>query len=168
MKTNVFDLLGEYVFSKWVLLLTGLTAGIIGDIVALMNGFDGLASPGQALVILAVMVVLDTIAGIAHAIKVREPLSMRKMYKVAERLFVYGMVLIMTGVIGKMVGAPNAQIAEWIGYVAKGFTFLLATSTLDNLAKMDVVGVAQVVNWLKSKIGQDFNPRPSDLPSEGK
>jgi hypothetical protein len=166
MRTNIFDLFGEYVGSKWMIILTGSVAGMFADFIALINGFDALASPGQALVILATMVVIDTLAGIAHAIKTKEPLSMVKMYKVAERVFVYSMVLFMTGIIGKMIAAPNSDIAEWIGYVAKGFTFLLVTSTLDNLAKMDVVGVAQVVAWLKGKIGQDFGSLPNNKEQE--
>jgi hypothetical protein len=161
MRTNVFELIGEYMGgAKTLMVMAGALAGWLADAIALVNGFDGLATPGQALVILAVMIVIDTVAGIAHAIKSREPLSLQKMQKVAERVFVYAMVLFMVGIIGKMIAAPNSQIAEWIGYTAKGFTFLLVTSTLDNLAKMEVVGVAQVVGWLKGKLGQDFGSKP--------
>jgi|GEM_PF-6568303 len=162
MRTNIFELYGEYVGGKWLIVLSGSILSFFADFIALLNGFDALASPGQALVILALMVVIDALCGVAHAIKVREPLSLQKMYKVAERVFVYAMCLFMTGLIGKMIAAPNSDIAEWIGYVAKGFTFLLVTSTLDNLAKMEVVGVAQVVSWLKGKIGQDFGNLPKE------
>jgi hypothetical protein len=163
MRTNVFELIGEYMGGvKTLMVMAGALAGWLADLIALVNGFDGLATPGQALVILSVMIIIDAVAGIAHAIKAREPLTLRKTQKIAERVFVYAMVLFMVGIIGKMIAAPNAQIGEWIGYTAKGFTFLLVTSTLDNLAKMEVVGVAQVVGWLKQKLGQDFGAKPKE------
>lgn len=163
MRINIGELMGEYLGGAKAL---WIAAGVFGswliDMMAIVNGFDKMATPMQAVVILASLVVLDTIAGIAHALKKREPLSWTKMQRVVERVYVYLMILVMIGVLGKLVGAPNQQIAEGVGYVAKGLCVMPATSILDNLAKMEVVGVAWVINRLKEKLGQQFGEEPKE------